>query len=503
MKLLARRQNLVTIAVILICALGTSLISYFALINHSLRLDESQSLWQSSHSLIGTLHAVALDVHVPLYHLMLHFWIYFFGDKIVTVRLLSLIFFLGTIPVIYLLARELLSRKWSLLATIFFSFSPFLIWYGNEARMYTLLLLLSALNQLFFLRVLRTGKSWTWYGLTAVLGAYSHYFFLFNLATQAIFYLFNRKQFKPGSFKKLVYVAGVVVLALGPWLFYVHSLGSASGTRPHLPTPSTVDLFNVYSQFIFGFQSNFVNTILLSAWPIIMLLALAAVRRSNDLTPQLSFIMTMSIVPVLLAFVLSLLVTPFFLSRYMVISVAPLLILLTWLFSRYRKLFATGAIVLVLLLTGFTSFLQATSSATPVKEDYKRVAVDINGAIQPQDLIVLSAPFTIYPFEYYYQGNAQIKTLPLWNRSNPGAIPAFNPKTLPQDVSSLNSHHRNIYLLLSQNQGYEDVIQKYYTNHFKQISSKTYSPGLTLRIYQVGYYSVPSLEASPRLESQP
>jgi mannosyltransferase len=493
---ISSKDRLLIFWTFLLVIIGVSVVSYVGLIHQSLRLDESQSLWQSSHTISGLLHTVALDVHVPLYHLMLHYWVFYLGDSVVTIRILSMIFFVATIPVIYLIARRLMSVRWSLLVVILFSFSPFLDWYGNEARMYTLLLLLSALNQLFFMRILRDGKGWFWYALSAVIGAYSHYFFLFNLAAQGIYFLLNRKQFKRGTLRRLLAVGGLVILALGPWLYYVYTLGSASGTRPNLPAPSTVDFFNVYSQFLFGFQSNSINTILLSSWPVVMLLALVAVRRSRGLSPELSFVASMSVVPVLIAYALSLLVTPFFLSRYMIISVAPLLVLLVWLFSKYSRRVSIFVSAMLIVAVGITSFIQATSSATPVKEDYKATASYINATVQPQDLVVLSAPFTIYPFEYYYRGSAQITTLPLWNRSQPGSIPAFNPATLPADVASLNKNHRYIYLVLSQDQGYENTVHQYYLTHFRQVSKKVYSHDLTLYVYQVGYYTVPPISVA-------
>jgi mannosyltransferase len=81
----SRRQLLSFFApalIILGSMIGVVLIDYFFLMHQSLRLDESQSLWQSSHTIRGLLRAVAIDVHVPLYHLILHFWIFFFGDSI-------------------------------------------------------------------------------------------------------------------------------------------------------------------------------------------------------------------------------------------------------------------------------------------------------------------------------------------------------------------------------------------------------------------------------------
>lgn len=488
-----RKLRILAAVTIIGSMIGVCLTSWLVLIHKSLRLDESQSIWQSSHSFSGMLHAVALDVHVPLYHIILHFWLFFFGQNVTSIRLLSLFFFLATIPVVYLLSRQLLSAKWSMFATILFSFSPFMNWYANEARMYTLLVLMATLSQYFFVRIIKTGKGWGWYALIAVLGAYSHYFFMFNLAAQGIFYLFNRRLFARGTLLKFIAVAVAVVVALSPWLLYFHSLGSASDTRPLLQKPSTVDFFNAYSQFIFGFQNDRINTYLLSSWPLVMLVALAAVRRGKMALSTIGFIAAMATIPIVLAYIVSLLVTPFFLSRYMISSMPALIILIVWIISQYGRKAASAFVTVALIATILTSVQQAYSASTPLAEDYKGIATRLNKEAAPQDLIVLSAPFTIYPFEYYYHGEAQIQTIPVWDRVSPGAIPAFSAKDLPKIVAAQNAHHRYIYLMLSQDQGYEKTISDYYLTHFKQVSHKTYSDDLTLYVYQVGFYSVPAL----------
>lgn len=480
--------------VVLLCMGGVVLISQLVLIHQSLRLDESQSLWQTSHSVGDTLRVVAQDVHVPLYHVLLHFWQLYFGHTVTTARLLSLVFFLLTIPLVYLLGRYVLTAGWALFATVLFSFLPFMDWYGNEARMYTLLALMATLSQFYFLRVMQGKRGGWWgYGVTALIGAYSHYFFSFNLATQGIFYLFNRKKFAPGSFKRFLALAVLIALALLPWLIYFHSLGSAKNTSPKLNNPSTVDFFNAFSQFLFGFQDNYINTILVSCWPLVILIAFFAIQRGQRLSPELSYLATAAFVPVLLAYGLSFVVSPFFLSRYMISCVAPLIILVVWFISHYgRRLSMMASIILVVSLV-LTSIQQDSSAATPVKENYQQVAQTISREVKPQDVIVMSAPFTVYPFEYYYNGVAQIQTLPIWNRQATGAIPAFNEKTLATQVAQLNQNHHYVYLILSQNQGYENTIKQYYLHHFKQISHHTYSPDLTLYVFQVGYNTVPAL----------
>jgi mannosyltransferase len=491
-----RRSVIVTI---LLAMIGVSLISWFVLMGQSLRLDEAQSMWQTSHSIGDTLHVVAQDVHVPLYHVILHFWQLYFGNGIATVRLLSLIFFLITIPMVYLLGRQILTAGWALLAAVLFSFLPFMDWYSTEARMYTLLALFATLSQLYFIKLIQGKRVWRSYGIIAIIGAYSHYFFSFNLATQGIFFLVNRKRFPKGSLKRMIVVGIVVALALLPWLIYFHSLGSGKNTSPLLVRPSTVDFFNVFSQFLFGFQDNYINTILVSSWPLIVLVAFFAIKRGQKLSLEVSYIITAAFTPVIIAYLLSFVVSPFFLSRYMISSVAPLVILLVWLISNYaRKLsvLASGLLIAILLVT---SLQQYASHATPVKEDYKQVAATITEQASVRDVIVISAPFTVYPFEYYYHGNSQIQTLPIWDRQAAAGIPAFDAATLPAQVSELNKGHHYVYLVLSQNQGYENTIKQYYLHHFKQISHTTYSPGLSLYVFQAGYNTVPALGSSQTL----
>jgi mannosyltransferase len=489
-------------AVFAFCVAAIVAISQFVLIHKSLRLDESQSLWQSSHSLGGLLRVVAEDVHVPLYHLMLHFWILYFGSAVTTVRLMSLLFFLLTLPFVYLLARQVLRTKWALFATVLFSLSPFMNWYGNEGRMYTLLALFATMSQYFYIKLLQRKRAWFKFGLTSVFGVYSHYFFSFNLAVEGIYFLLNRKKFAPGSFKRFLFIGVLVVLSLGPWLIYFHSLGSGKNTSPHLVRPSSVDFFNVYSQFLFGFQDTHINTILVSLWPLIMLVAFFTVRHEQKASPLIGFIATMAFAPVVLAFLLSYVVSPFFLSRYLISSVAPLFILIVWLISYYGKRAAIVAAVGLLVILAPTSYQQAYSIDTPVLENYQPAADYINAHIHPQDTVILSTPFTVYPFEYYYHASAQINTLPIWDRQSFGAIPAFNAKTLPQQVNQLNVGHQYIYLLLSYNQGYEPTIKQYYLHHFQQVGTEHFSPDLNLYIFKVGYNNVPPL-GTPKTQLSP
>ena len=257
-----------------------------------------------------------------------------------------------------------------------------------------------------------------------------------------------------------------------------------------------MDYSNVYSQFVFGFQSDTINTVLVSAWPLLVLAALASVRAGVRLGRQTAYLLAAAFVPVLLAFVVSHLVTPFFLSRYMIAALPALLVLLVVFISGLGRPVARGLAGALLAVTVLGTVVQATNPDTPVTEDYRTAAELVEEGARPQDVVVLSSPFTVYPFEYYYDGAARLTTLPVWDRQGPA--PAYDPARLPEEVASIAEGHQYVYLLLSYDQGYEDEVLQYFERNFEQTAEHSPSPDMRLLVYRVGYS-----EALPAGELEP
>lgn len=103
-------------------------------------LDETFSVWLASRDIPEMLQwIVQIDQHPPLYYLLLHFWIKLNGASPYDVRLISVIFGMAAIPVIYLIGKRMAGVTVGLAAAVFLAVSPFHIYYGQETRMYTLL----------------------------------------------------------------------------------------------------------------------------------------------------------------------------------------------------------------------------------------------------------------------------------------------------------------------------------------------------------------------------
>lgn len=459
--------------------------------NASLRLDEAQSLWQVSRSASNILTIIASDVHVPLYHLALHYWLLLFGNSIEIARAFSLFFFLLSIPLFYMLGKRAYSARIGSVAAVLFAISPFMNWYANEIRMYTLFVFLTILNQYCFLRIFKDTetRAWRWllYGASAILGIFTHYFFFLILLAQGVFYAVRRPLFPAGSLWRFLITALAVIGALMPWAWFVYVRGMAGFQEPLLLYPSTVDLFSTLSQFLFGFQGEGINTAFLSLWPIAAVIALVMLGRNRKISHETEYLMITLAVAFGVTFIGSYLVTPIYISRYLIFALPSAFLIIIGIFALGKtsvRLLVEGTLVALMLIA---LGIEMANPSIPVKENYAEAVTYLAEHTTPQDVILISAPFTIYPVKYYYRGPAAISTLPIWDQFAYGPVPDFDPATFPKEVSAATKSYQRAYLLLSYDQGYEQEIREYFDSQFEQLQEQEFSDGLTLYVYRLRY----------------
>jgi hypothetical protein len=106
--------------------------------------DEGYSVWFATHPLGSMAALTAQDIHPPLYYALLHGWALLLGAGPVALRLLSVIAGSLTIPVLYLAARRMFTRRAALMAALLAAISPLAVFYSQEVRMYGLVALLSS-----------------------------------------------------------------------------------------------------------------------------------------------------------------------------------------------------------------------------------------------------------------------------------------------------------------------------------------------------------------------
>ena len=106
-------------------------------------LDEAQSVAIAHLPLPELFAALEQDGSPPLYYLLLHVWTALFGTSATTVRSLSAVFSLLTLPLAWYVARRLAGRRAAAALGVLLATSPVLVRYASETRMYALLVLLS------------------------------------------------------------------------------------------------------------------------------------------------------------------------------------------------------------------------------------------------------------------------------------------------------------------------------------------------------------------------
>ncbi len=146
--------------------------------------DEAQSVGIARLPIPQLFGALRQDGSPPLYYLMLHVWMLAVGRGTFAVRSLSALLGVATLPVFAALARRLLPSRAQLPAVVLLAASPFAIRFADEARMYSLVVLLVAAGGLLACRALEAptlGRLAPLAGASGLL-ALTHYWGLFLLA---------------------------------------------------------------------------------------------------------------------------------------------------------------------------------------------------------------------------------------------------------------------------------------------------------------------------------
>ncbi len=145
---------------VIIITLAGGILRVLLLGTKGMWLDETFSIWMASHRVGDMLQwIVRIDQHPPLYYLLLHYWIAIRGDTPYYVRLLSVLFGVATIPIIYLIGKRISGAMMGLAAAVFLALSLFNIYFAQEARMYTLLTFNAAAAMYALVRLLTDSRS--------------------------------------------------------------------------------------------------------------------------------------------------------------------------------------------------------------------------------------------------------------------------------------------------------------------------------------------------------
>jgi mannosyltransferase len=229
----------------------------FHLAQQPLSWDEGWSIGLSSLSWSEINRITALDVHPPVYYYAFKLWLGL-GRNELWMRFLSVTASLLTIPLAYAAGKIWAhtahlgeqAERVGLFAALVTAVSPFLVYYGQVARMFALAAALSTLAAYCLLKAIHTGRHRFYVGfvLSGAAALYTFYYTALVLAAVWLYALFAR----PSRWRGLVMSGAALAVLYAPWLAYaVPPMLQRVGSRTGFAL-ATVDALRFLADGVFG-----------------------------------------------------------------------------------------------------------------------------------------------------------------------------------------------------------------------------------------------------------
>jgi len=409
----------------------------------SMWIDEVMALYFTRGTFTETLQTIVRPEHNgPLFYLLLFWWRHLVGDSDFAVRYLSVLFSILTLPLVYRLARTLLNRRAAALALGLTAFSPFMLWFAQEAKMYALHMAVATASTLMLLEAFRRGKVWRWiaYGLLVSPVLYSHLFGGFLLAAQGVMSIVlgwkRPKRWLAYGMTILAVVLAHLPLAQMAWNV-IRFYQPRDIWRYFVPLKDMAR--DLLAQYFYRLSYLEASWWLLLPPAVLFLAGVVALccsrRRDAWILP------IQALLPVLIFYPVSYR-APVYSAKYLSAIAPAVVILVAWGAERLARLWRPlGLIVAVLGLLMLGGIRRDLTDPAFQRGDWRFIARYIETHESPKDVVVISAFYTSHAFQRYYRGISTV--LPF--EANPYE-PEFIYRGLPEhyDRMWLVLHHDEV-----------------------------------------------------------
>ncbi len=357
-----------------------------AILNGTLATDENSS---------------AAEEHPPVYYFMLWGWIYFFGNSLISIRMLSVALSLGIIFCVHLISRHLFDPPTALVAALLTAILSFQIHYGQEIRMYVLLTFWICLTTYAFFK-----RQWILFSIAAALAQYTHNLAAFYLIPLALIPVFQ-KDWK--TLRSLTVAGFAAILIYSPWLIQLPAQLSKVTSSFWIEKPGVEKLFTLFLIYLpnLPLPNNLLLPGLLLATLIISLAAFQTYRAHKE-EPQKAmsglWLAYLSFTPPLLLWLASQ-ISPMYVERALLPAHAIFCIWIAWAFTQTKLPRPIQLVVFVLIITsaGIGFYQHITYKGFPYGP-FATMDANIQNRIKPGDVVVHSNKLTYLP-SVYFDGN--------------------------------------------------------------------------------------------------
>ncbi len=392
--------------------------------HESLWNDELGSWFRSSFESIKLVidFCAQTDVHPPGYQIILYITERIFGDSEAALRIPSAIAGILSIPVVFFLGKILFSFREGLIAAACMSVLWCPVYYSQEARAYSILLLFSLLTTYFWITIFSFTENKKFifryripvYILTGIAASYVHYYGLLLIALQACaagIISVQKRSFLPRC--SLIY--GLILAAYMPWvpaMLYQLSRGGAGW----IPEPKIYS-FMLYLRFLFN-KSNILLFIVICLYGFLFLKIIFHARKNQLHSSERSrlyniiFLLLWLIVPFTIVFTVSVISKPVLTNRNLIISLPSAYLLFACAITalpikRTGQIFVTVSILIFAL---YNLFFEIDYFSRPHKEQFREaVEFVVENDHAYSNSVIIGYVWTTAHLNYYLKKNNSIK----------------------------------------------------------------------------------------------
>lgn len=367
----------------------------------SLHLDEAAHVFHAQKPLGELLAFSAQDPNPPLYNIVIGSWVKLFGVSVGSIRGFAVLFSSAAVITLFFFARKFLNIKAGVFASLLISVSSIHMFYAHDARVYPMVIFLTALSFYVYLRVLEKPNVGTFIAAILVNTAllYTHYVPVFALFVQFLYsHLYFRKN-RTGFLH--YYVSQVIVLILViPWVLYNRAHMSAGKVSDWLPIPDWGSVRYVYNQFAGSTEVLYLFMAILGIFGALFLVRLFTKKTAEQEKGRSLLLLMWAFVPVIVDFVVSNLVFPAFHQRYLLYTTLGLYALVGYWISMSKL----GNWVQCMVVIGIFVVAGVNLDLNPSKnEDWKGAAKIAKEWETPRETAIIVSPdYQATSFVYYY-----------------------------------------------------------------------------------------------------
>lgn len=423
--------------------------------------DEYFTIWFIQYPIGELMRILSIDVHPPLYYLILKFVADFLGIFGITSKffIFKIVSFIPYGLILIVSAIKLRKEYgWFTIGLFTFAFgimSEFFK-YFETIRMYSWVMLFLVLAYIYLHDVItkKDLKSWVLLAVFSVLAAYTHYFgamsaFFLYLLLLGHLIIKNKNQIK----NWLISVAIAIILYI-PCIFMIfNQLTTMKGTT-WIPKPDLSLLIDGFGYFASGYYLESIMAILF----LILLVVLYYVQDDKD--EDYSFVMIgigAYVLTIVFSTIISIVYKPIIVLRYLLPVSAVLWFSISVLISKLKnkETFAIAFVLIIILFTtGFGNVIHDSDSLSEVGVERNNLFAQIT---QNKDSIIIqTAPTSILRYNDYFE-NMEVYSFPFntyRGQSTSEMQEFFGFKVVDKnDVTNLvaNNPDKDIYIIFFKN----------------------------------------------------